>query len=220
MKLTIVYDNALFSGVPGLKSDHGFSCLVETDEEVILFDTGAKGDILLGNMKILGIDPTIINKIVISHEHWDHNGGLKSLVSLVDGVTVYRLVNKNLSKNVNVTTINKPQKIAKGIFTTGRLRGMPVDEQSLILKGENGCYVLAGCSHPGVEKIFDVAKQCGNIVGLIGGLHGFNNFSVLKDLDFICPCHCTTHKHEIRRLFSNTSCDCGVGKVIDLDVKI
>ncbi|MEA2056024.1 MAG: MBL fold metallo-hydrolase [Candidatus Thermoplasmatota archaeon] len=220
MKLTIVYDNVLFSDAPGLKSDHGFSCLIETDDGVILFDTGAKGDILLSNIKILGIDPSIINKIVISHEHWDHNGGLESLVPLVGGATVYRLVNENLSKNVNVATINETKKIAKGIFTTGRLKGMPVDEQALILKNENGCYVLAGCSHPGVEKIFDAAKQYSNIVGLIGGLHGFNNFSVLKDLDFICPCHCTTHKHEIRRLFSNTSCKCGVGKVIDLDVKI
>ena len=76
MKLTIVYDNEVFKKGLGLRSDWGFSCLIQNNEESILFDCGAKGDILINNMRKLEIEPRNINKIVISHEHWDHNGGL------------------------------------------------------------------------------------------------------------------------------------------------
>ncbi|MCK4348901.1 MAG: MBL fold metallo-hydrolase [Thermoplasmatales archaeon] len=216
MKLTIVYDNEVYEKGIGLKSNWGFSCLIETRNETILFDTGAKGEILLNNMEKLGIDPSGINKIVISHEHWDHSGGLEALVPFVDDAELYRLGNENPGGKIKLTTVEEPQKIAMEIWTTGRLKGTPVDEQSLVLKGEKGWYVLAGCSHPGVEKIFDAAKQYGNIVGLIGGLHGFNNFPILENLGLVCPTHCTKHKKKIYELFPRTSVECGVGKIIKI----
>ena len=55
MKLTIVYDNVVYKKDIGLKSDWGFSCLIETEDETVLFDTGTEGDILLNNMERLGI---------------------------------------------------------------------------------------------------------------------------------------------------------------------
>jgi len=216
MKLTIIYDNEIYKKDIGLKSDWGFSCLIETSDENILFDAGAKGKILLGNMQKIGIDPSNINKIVISHEHWDHNGGLKELIPLVKNVESYQLENKNTDKNLKLTIVKKPQKISKNIHTTGRLKGVPIDEQSLILTGEKGIYVLAGCSHSGVEQIFNTAKQFGDIIGLIGGLHGFDNFSVLEDLKFICPAHCTKNKKKIYEMFPKTSVKCGVGKTIEI----
>jgi 7,8-dihydropterin-6-yl-methyl-4-(beta-D-ribofuranosyl)aminobenzene 5'-phosphate synthase len=45
VKLTIVYDNEVFQ--KGLRSDWGFSCLIEIEGRKILFDTGADGKILL-----------------------------------------------------------------------------------------------------------------------------------------------------------------------------
>jgi 7,8-dihydropterin-6-yl-methyl-4-(beta-D-ribofuranosyl)aminobenzene 5'-phosphate synthase len=51
MKLTIVYDNEIFTQGIGLRSDWGFACLLETGEATILFDTGARGNILLSNIK-------------------------------------------------------------------------------------------------------------------------------------------------------------------------
>jgi len=69
MKLTIIYDNEVYKKDIGLKSDWGFSCLIETKDETILFDTGARGELLLSNMEKLRINPESISKIVISHEH-------------------------------------------------------------------------------------------------------------------------------------------------------
>jgi len=215
MKLTIVYDNEVYQKSIGLKSDWGFSCLIETEDETILFDTGGKGDILLNNIEKLDLDPQNIGKIIISHEHWDHNGGLRELVPLVDHVELYRLGKGILSESMRLIPVEEAQKITEGIYTTGRIDGI-VEEQSLVLEGERGGYVLTGCSHPGFEEILNVAKQYGKIVGLVGGLHGFNNFSVLEDLDFICPCHCTRHKRTIKELYPNMYAKCGVGRVIDI----
>ena len=216
MKLTIVYDNDVYKKDIGLKSDWGFCCLIETGEETILFDTGAKGRLLLYNMKKLDVDPSSINKIVISHEHWDHNGGLESLMAFVVDAALYRLGAKSPSRKIDLTIVEEPQNIATNVWTTGRLNGTPLDEQSLVLKGKNGWYVLAGCSHPGVEQILDASRQLGNIVGLIGGLHGFDDFSILEDLEVVCPAHCTKNKKKIYELFPKTSVECGVGKIIEI----
>jgi 7,8-dihydropterin-6-yl-methyl-4-(beta-D-ribofuranosyl)aminobenzene 5'-phosphate synthase len=219
MKLTIVYDNEIYKKDTGLKSDWGFSCLIETKGETILFDTGAKGNILLNNMKKLDIDPGAIDKIVISHEHRDHSGGLKALSPLVGNIQLYRLLKKRPSENMRLKSVEKSREITNGIYTTGRIRGI-IDEQSLVLKSEKGLYILAGCSHPGVDKIIHATEQYGNIAGLIGGFHGFNKFSIVEDLDYICPCHCTAHKKDLKKAFPYATFDCGVGKIIDLDVKI
>ena len=220
MKLTIVYDNKLYRKDTGLKSDWGFSCSIESKYDIILFDTGANGTILLNNMKKLHIDPSSIKKIVISHNHSDHTGGLKSLASYVNDIDLYQLGYKTPKEKMKLANAENPKEISKNIWTTGRVKGL-VDEQSLVLKGEIGWFVLTGCSHPGVEKILQRAEQiaCSNIVGIVGGFHGFNNFSVIEDMDYICPCHCTAHKKDLKRVFPNVTSDCGVGKIIDLDVK-
>ena len=216
MKLTIVYDNEVFKKGIGLKSDWGFACFIETNDTNILFDTGAKGKILLNNLEKLNIDPKKIDKIVISHEHWDHNGGLKSLSTLIENLEVYRINNEDMGQLVKVKLAEKPSLIIKNIYTTGRLSGSPLDEQSLILKGQNGWYALVGCSHSGVERILQSAKKFGNVVGVIGGLHSFNNFSVLNSLDLICPCHCTKHKKIIKETFPKKYIEGGVGKTIEI----
>ncbi len=214
-KITILYDNEVFKKSIGLKADWGFACLIETGDATILFDTGARGNILLNNIKNLGINPEIIDTIVISHEHWDHNGGLKALASIVDTAGLYRLVKQSPGENMHLISAEDSQEITEGIYTTGRLNGS-VDEQSLVLKGKNGWYVLVGCSHPGVEKILQIAKQIGDVDGIIGGFHGFNSFSVLEDLDCICPCHCTKYKDEIKKLYPKTYTLCGVGQMIGI----
>ncbi len=52
MKVTIIYDNTVFEG--NLKSDWGFSGLVEVKDRTILFDTGANGSILLSKYGGIG----------------------------------------------------------------------------------------------------------------------------------------------------------------------
>ena len=216
MKLTIVYDNDVYKKGVGLKSNWGFSCLIETKDENILFDTGTKGKILINNMKILDIGPRDINKIVISHEHHDHNGGIESLVPFIENAEIYRLEKTDIDEKIKTMVVEKPQMISEDVYTTGRLAGSPKDEQSLILKGKKGWYVLVGCSHSGVENILQASEKFGDVLGIIGGLHGFKNFPVLGDLDLICASHCTRYKRKLKKLYPTKFVEGGVGQVFDI----
>lgn len=57
----------------------GYAALVEVDGRRILFDTGAHPDLVLTNARTLGVDLSQIEEVVISHNHWDHVGGLVAL---------------------------------------------------------------------------------------------------------------------------------------------
>ncbi len=76
--------------------------------------------------------------------------------------------------------------------------------------------VVAGCSHPGVDNILRAASGIGPVSALIGGLHGFQDFPVLKSLDLVCATHCTRHKQEIQSLFPRISIPGGAGKIIEI----
>jgi len=75
---------------------------------------------------------------------------------------------------------------------------------------------VTGCSHPGVGEILDAASCYGKVYGIIGGLHGFCDFSRLNGLSLICPCHCTQYKSELRSLFTEQCILCGAGLELEL----
>jgi 7,8-dihydropterin-6-yl-methyl-4-(beta-D-ribofuranosyl)aminobenzene 5'-phosphate synthase len=57
----------------------GFAALVEVDGRRILFDTGANEDLVLKNAQSLGINLGDVPEVILSHNHWDHVGGLLTL---------------------------------------------------------------------------------------------------------------------------------------------
>ena len=75
--LTIICDNGISR--PGLVGEHGFSVLIEREGKTLLFDTGP-GMSLPINFEALGKDPGSVDKIILSHGHYDHTGGLKWIV--------------------------------------------------------------------------------------------------------------------------------------------
>ena len=73
-KITVLCENR--AGVLiGVTGEHGFAALIEKDGEKLLMDTG-QGMTIQGNATALGIDLSSINKISLSHGHYDHTGGL------------------------------------------------------------------------------------------------------------------------------------------------
>ncbi len=212
MKFTIIYDNKVWK--KGLKADWGFSCLVKVNEEEILFDTGANGSILLHNMEKLGIDPAGINKVFISHAHGDHTGGLSELLMLKNTIKVYIPASCPKPRNaVDIVSIRTTSEILENIFSTGELNN---NEQSMAVKTEKGAVIIVGCSHPGADVILRESSKIAKPYALIGGLHGFKNFSSLSDLSLICPCHCTQHISSIASLYPGKYIEGGAGKVIEI----
>ena len=213
MKVTIVYDNEVRSG--NLKAGWGFSSLIETPNvPPILFDTGADSPTLLHNMEELGIDAKRIGIIVISHAHGDHTGGLRSILEVNKEAEIYvpASFRGTIRGAKKVITVAEPVEMSEEVFSTGELKGI---EQSLAIKTDKGILVMTGCSHPGVGEIIDAASRFGKVYGVIGGFHGFRDFSRLNGLSLIVPCHCTQYKSEILELFPQQCVRCGVGLVLE-----
>ena len=67
----------------GLLAEWGLSILVETDDATILVDTG-RSMVAAHNARIMGVKIKGIDKILFSHGHEDHTGGLVDLLKLDD----------------------------------------------------------------------------------------------------------------------------------------
>jgi glyoxylase-like metal-dependent hydrolase (beta-lactamase superfamily II) len=59
--------------------------VLETDNGLVLFDTGGpgSGQLIVASMKAAGYDPGALRAICLSHWHKDHTGGLAELVKLL-----------------------------------------------------------------------------------------------------------------------------------------
>lgn len=87
LKVTILIENTV--GVPlGLLSEWGLSMLLDFGDERILFDTGEQGN-LIRNAQILGHDLRQIDRVILSHGHYDHTGGLLKFLQYRGRVPVY-----------------------------------------------------------------------------------------------------------------------------------
>jgi 7,8-dihydropterin-6-yl-methyl-4-(beta-D-ribofuranosyl)aminobenzene 5'-phosphate synthase len=219
VKLTVVYDN---DARDGFISGWGFSCLIETKQNTILFDTGWDPEVLLYNLTKLNIQPEMIDMVVLSHQHWDHTGGLSVLLSRNHDIEVYvptsfsRQLKNEISQRAELTEIDRSKHIAPYVSTTGEL-GSRIKEQSLVLDTDSGLYIITGCSHPGLASIMNAASRFGKVTGLIGGLHGSREYDLLKGLTLIASCHCTKYKKEIARRFKDTFMSVGAGWSLLLD---
>lgn len=71
-----------------LQSEHGLSLSITYGKEKILFDTGA-GEALLKNLAAMGIDPADYTKLLLSHGHYDHTGGIADILPRIPQADVY-----------------------------------------------------------------------------------------------------------------------------------
>jgi 7,8-dihydropterin-6-yl-methyl-4-(beta-D-ribofuranosyl)aminobenzene 5'-phosphate synthase len=85
VRLTILVDN---EAPPGLLSEHGFSVLVETPRQRILFDTG-QGPALVENTQRLGLSLENLDTLILSHGHYDHTGGIPFVLEHSPRVRLY-----------------------------------------------------------------------------------------------------------------------------------
>lgn len=77
-RITILCDNTV-GPMSGTIGEHGFAALVEGKDGPLLFDTG-QGMTLLHNAGQLNRDLRAVQRVALSHGHFDHTGGLLGLL--------------------------------------------------------------------------------------------------------------------------------------------
>lgn len=229
--ITVLYDNT--AGALGTQADWGFACLVEGLERTVLFDTGADGGILLSNMEALGIDPRVIEVVVLSHEHGDHTGGLAQVVAVNPEVTVYypasfseAVVASAREAGTVLVPVEMVVSVCAGISVTNPM-GSP-SESALVIDTAEGLVVLTGCAHPGVVEMVAAASELTGeaIFAVLGGFHLTSRsaghvervIEGLKQLDVerCGPAHCTGEAAtaQMRAAFGEGFVEMGVGATI------
>ena len=234
MRLSILFDN-----VPGradLTPLWGFSCHVESEGKRWLFDTGSNGRVLLENARKMGMDLSTIEALVLSHPHWDHVGGIDSVIEAAPKVRLY--VPNSLSKHWiadlremsgGVEVIgDTPQALFDGVRSTGVMG--EIGEQAVVIDTVEGPVVLTGCAHPGIVEITARAVEMSGEapVLVMGGFHllkrsreeieemieGMVALGVRK----VCPTHCTGKlgMEMFRKAFGEDCLDGGLGAVVEL----
>lgn len=68
--------------------EHGLSFYIETENHKLLFDTGAS-EKFIENAKMLGIDLTKVDTVIISHGHYDHTGGILAFAEINPDAKIY-----------------------------------------------------------------------------------------------------------------------------------
>lgn len=237
MEIKIVFDNINLNEkfTPGW----GFSCLLD---KTILFDTGEKPEYIFKNMKNLQIDISKIEAVVISHDHWDHTGGLWDLLEKTKNINVYGCPNfseefkkKVVSLGGNLILAGKLTEVKQNIFTTGEIagtyKGSFIAEQALLIKEKEGIIIITGCSHPGIIKIIKSVKENfpeERITFVFGGFHLMDKdiremelilekFKELK-VEKVGPTHCSGY--EAQRIFQKAYKDKFIkitaGKILEI----
>ncbi len=82
LKITTLIENTMGEHL-ALKSEHGISLFIEKDGHKLLFDTGQSGT-FIENAEQMNIDLSLLEYVIISHGHYDHSGGLRSLINLTN----------------------------------------------------------------------------------------------------------------------------------------
>jgi len=85
VKITILVDD---QAGEGLVAEHGLSLWIEAEDKCILFDTG-QGSAFEKNARVLGVDFSKTNILVLSHGHYDHTGGIPRVLQEAPNVHVY-----------------------------------------------------------------------------------------------------------------------------------
>jgi len=181
LRITVLYDNTAADA--RLQEAWGFSALVEYRGHTLLMDAGADPLILRRNMDSLGIAPSRIEAIVLTHAAGDHAAGLKALVDsrlrrplYVLGAFPQRFRVATRGKFALVDAAPR-QELIPGVFTTGEMMdpavNIPEHEQSLVIPTDSGLVIITGCAHPGVVSIVRRATEMfgGPVRLVLGGFH-------------------------------------------------
>ena len=137
VEITIVVENNVHK--KGLLAEHGLAFWVDYKDKSYLFDTG-QGDILAHNLNNLELKISNLSGVLLSHGHYDHAGGLETILKKRPEISVYGhpdiftpKYSKKTSGNVfrgfsltkdridNFIPVTDLTELAPGLFLTGEI---------------------------------------------------------------------------------------------------
>jgi 7,8-dihydropterin-6-yl-methyl-4-(beta-D-ribofuranosyl)aminobenzene 5'-phosphate synthase len=231
VSITYLYDNT--EAVPGVRADWGFACLVEGRGARVLFDTGAKPDVLRHNAQALHVDLARLDAVVLSHDHGDHTAGFPALGSR-PGLQVFYAQGFNPSvvaalgqSGAKLVAVSTGLQVAPGMRTSDEF-GTSIKEEALIIDTPDGLVVVVGCSHPGIVPMLRQIKVSTGrpIHAVVGGFHLLQTpadqvtgiVAAFKDLGVgrVGPTHCTGPDaiRQFKEAFGDRFIGGGVGTVV------
>lgn len=156
IKITILVENTAGNKC---RAEHGLSYLIEADKTV-LFDTGAS-DLFIQNARLLSVDMSTIDAVVLSHGHDDHSGGIRFLESKklichpgvftkrfrkVDGTGLgFPIDRAEAEKRFEVTTSSEAFRISQQIWFLGevpRLNDFEAKDTSFLFEDNTEDFTL------------------------------------------------------------------------------
>ena len=137
----------------------------------LLLDTAENGELLMEGLHHFSVDISAIRNVVITHDHWDHTGGLVTFLRQHPWASDVRVwLPPSCSPELRITVESTgaeivygdgPQVVVPGFRITGELPGewcrRPMMEQALLPQGETTFAMFTGCAHPGIGEMLDYA---------------------------------------------------------------
>lgn len=193
LRMTVLCDNGVARR--GASGVHGLAVLVETPDRRLLFDTGPDATVA-GNAAVLEVSLAPLDAIVLSHGHYDHIGGLETVLEIAGPTpvvapqnlfsadhhykrnSVTRYIGPPLSeesyRRLGAQFMAPDEREAAELLGPGFATTVVGDELALIGVIPGHSVVLTGCAHGGAAAVVRAARQA---VGgdsprvLVGGLH-------------------------------------------------
>ncbi|MHB1536852.1 MAG: MBL fold metallo-hydrolase, partial [Acidimicrobiales bacterium] len=107
---------------------HGLSIIVTgrfgSEVRTALFDVGPYGDVWVDNARRLGVDLAAIDTLFLSHWHWDHSGGIPTVVEVISKAR------RSVGKGPLIVDLHPDRPDRRGIQAPGGPLVMLADEPS------------------------------------------------------------------------------------------
>lgn len=190
----------------------GLSLLINDN---ILFDTSEAISSLKQGLESSNIATDKIEKVVISHNHWDHKGGIPFLLEKSKNLTFFVTsdfdlkdktpIKQRANKCLSVTDLTE---IEKGIYITKEFvspyNGQDLSEICMVIEYKQSIALITGCAHADIVSIVNKIKKIfpsKTIDLIIGGFHlSKEEDSYVEEVveklqaagvKAICPIHCS-----------------------------